>query len=486
MYSSSFVFYVVLTRILTQAEVGAVSLLLFSHAALQTIATLSMPIAVAKYVSERERGLSPPAEVVKAALKVLLCFTTPCIALLIVLSPSIASIMNYKEFSVPLAIAFATAYLLGYAQVSYSILWGIGGFREMLIASVGYVLVGKVLALVFASLGFGVLGVSVGFLIGSMLFFALGWIYACRLVLLKYGGEGPRFPVKTLLSYSLPLVFSSSIMIAQRWADVLVLYALTSDLSSTGIYYLSASSAWILSMVWNAVAIAAFPKISLEWARSNLDSLRQILSQTLRLMSFLAISAGFVGASLASLGMEIAYGRGYLAGASPLALLLVFSFIPAWNAILNYCLRALGKTATVLKAAIGGVAVELFSMVLLVKPFGMVGAAASRVLMTAALFTAYYLGVKRYVGIGVDRYRLGKIVAFATLVAIPVYAVDYALLAFDVYARLAADLVVVVAAGFLAGLLLKPLAREDSKLLLEISPSSAKPILSKVAPMISS
>ncbi len=485
-YVSSLVFYVVLTRVLTQGEVGAVSLLMFSITAVQTVATLSMPMAVAKYVSERNWGSSPPIEITKSALKVLAAFTTPLAILLIAASPAIAEAVDYSAYSLPLAIAIATACVLGYAQLSYAALWGVGIFREMLVAYMGYILVGKALALALAWMGFGVLGVSVGLFVGSFVFLTMGWFFAYRLVLRRLGGSAASFSVKTLLSYSLPLVFSASIMIAQRWADVLVLYALTDDLPSTGIYYLSSSSAWILSMVWNAVALAVFPRASLEWARGNIESLRRILSQTLRLTAFLTLSTGLVGASLASLGMELVYGSGYVAGGYPLALLLVFSIIPAWNSILNYCLRALGKTTAIFKAAVGGVAVELLSVVVLVGPLGMVGAAASRVLMTLTLFAAYYFVIRRYVKPSVDLARMARAFVFAILVAAPAYYVDSLVVAYDLATRFVVDFAAVLISASVAGVLVKPLAREDSDLLVEISPAYAKPVLVRVVPKISS
>jgi len=485
MYLSSLVFYVVLTRILTQDEVGAVSLLIFALTASQTLTTLSIPMAVAKYVSEREWGISPPIEVVKSALRIMAFFTTPCIAVLIALSPKVAEAMNYSSFSIPLAIVFVTAYVLGYAQISYSVLWGMGRFRQMLLAYLNYLLLGKMIALFLAWLGYGVLGVSLGLLIGGVLFLILGWIYACAIFQVDVEGSSP-FPARILLSYSLPLVLSASIMLAQKWVDVLVLYALTTSLPSTGIYYLSANSAWMLSMIWNAVAVAAFPRISLEWVRGNVKALEHILSQSLRLLAFLTISAGLIGASLAKLGVELVYGESYLPGAYPLALLLAFSTIPAWNSLLNYSLRALGKTTVIFRAALLAMVAELFSLAAFVEALGLVGAALARVLMTLTLFIVYYWAIREYVRPRIDVVCLARVAVFSVAVAVPAYCVDTALSSFNICLRFFVDLSVVLLASLIAGFLIKPLPREDFELLLEISPQSTKWLVKRIAPLISS
>jgi O-antigen/teichoic acid export membrane protein len=58
--------------------------------------------------------------------------------------------------------------------------------------------------------------------------------------------KASTFPLRTLLSYSLPLLGLNFIGIFQNWADIALLYAFTSNLSTTGIYYVVASSAGVL------------------------------------------------------------------------------------------------------------------------------------------------------------------------------------------------------------------------------------------------
>ena len=81
---------------------------------------------------------------------------------------------------------------------------------------------------------------------------------------------------------------------------------------------------------------------------------------------------------------------------------------------------------------------------------------------------------------------MARAFVFAILVAAPAYYVDSLVVAYDLATRFVVDFAAVLISASVAGVLVKPLAREDSDLLVEISPAYAKPVLVRVVPKISS
>jgi hypothetical protein len=63
------------------------------------------------------------------------------------------------------------------------------------------------------------------------------------------------------------ILISKALGLAQGWADITILYALTGRPAVTGIYYLASAGATLLAIFWVAISMVILPLMSSEEAR---------------------------------------------------------------------------------------------------------------------------------------------------------------------------------------------------------------------------
>src|SRR5712692_10642708 len=136
-YLTYFLFYVVIARVLTKGEVGAVSLLAATSAVFATITQLALPQAATRYISRHlgteERPMA--GSVAKTTLRLILLISVPTALAAIPFAPVINRLVfpSGEDFTLALAITFLAgvvidlyllygAYFLGagmYAEYAY-------------------------------------------------------------------------------------------------------------------------------------------------------------------------------------------------------------------------------------------------------------------------------------------------------------------------------------------------------------------------------
>jgi len=427
-YLAAFIFYIGVARFITQTEVGLWSILTASTAVFATLTLLGLPVATQKYVSESYgRGdLSSAASVSHLSFTIVALCTLPTLTAVLLLSPSLSTlILGGAEYAIPFMLILSASAILNFTTLYGADMLGLGMYLEVAIQNIALILISRALGLALAYRGYGLLGLASGWLIGALSCLILS-IYLMRKKLPK-PSKHLRDLYGTVFNYSYPVWILAIIGLAQSWADITILYALTGRPAITGIYYLASAGATLLAIFWIAISMVILPLISSEEARVGKQALPSIYNASSRLLNILILPIGASLAAISPTAIRIAYGPGYIEGAAPFALLTASAILPAYISINTSTLQAIAETKVLAKIGAVSAIVDIALVALLVKPFEANGAAIARTAMflTAFLLTQKALASKAQVKI--DLSHFAKTIALAAVVALPLAALDHAL-----------------------------------------------------------
>jgi O-antigen/teichoic acid export membrane protein len=478
-FAVGLLFYVVLARVVSKADVGFLSFMMLSMTAFNTLTLLALNSAVVKYMAEfvgaGKDGLA--AVVAGKAFRAVLFASVPAI----IVAFAVISVGNVFRLDAAHAyVVFGmvcTGFVINLTTYYGGVMFGLGMYFVVTVQNVLYTVLSQFLALLLAWLGFGLGGVAVGFLVGALVCLCYS-VVALRGRLVKPEGA---FSYGELFTYSWPLYANGLIGLWSGWVSLLFLQLVVGSLSLTGVYYLVTSGAGFLGILWSSVSSALFPAMSAQLGnRNDLSGFRQWLEGSLRVINVLVIPVSVALACVAPTALRIAYGAYYVQGALPFSMVISVAIFTAYSSIFGAVLMSSGETLQV--AYIGGFSALLGTVLapLLTKWLSITGAVLSTVSMTLGSFFLGYFFVRRVVDFGLDRYSINRSVLM-TLCSAPF------LLAADVWMRsvglnaayvAASDLVLFIALATANMILWKPFTLDDVQVMEKALPSGLRTLRS--------
>ncbi|MEM3833353.1 MAG: oligosaccharide flippase family protein [Thermoprotei archaeon] len=356
-----------------------------------------------------------------------------------------------------------------------ALMFGLGMYSTVMAQNVIFSCSSRVLGLLFAYLGHGLVGVSAGFLAGALLCLS----YSMSIVKGKLKEPYGVFPYGKLLSYSLPLYAYGLIGLGLTWADLLVLQLMAGSLPLTGVYYLVTASTNVLSVLWSPIASALFPAMSAHGSANSLG-LKEAVEQSLRVITALVMPISMALVSASATAIAIAYGEDYLPGALPFSLVAAVAVFAAYSSIFTTLLQSVGKTLEV--AYIGGLSMlsGISLALILVKYFNLIGVALGRILMTLTAFALSYRFARKIVNFTFDGYSIKRSL-MVTLCTAPILLGMDALMRVQhlqlVYTAIV-DVALFVTLGVASLLFWKPLTLSDVEVIEKAMPPSLGKVLS--------
>jgi O-antigen/teichoic acid export membrane protein len=423
-YASSFVYYVLLIRILNLSQIGEVSLLAAASAAFITITHLALPAAAARFMSASFGGkdASTPGAVARTSLRLTITIAAPVLLLSVLASPWIAvTVFRDSNATSFLVVAFASSFLLDLTALYGAYFLGLGRYADMVYQNILFHPLSRGLGLVLAYKGLGPLGIPLGWGIGAFAALILS-IY-----LLK--GKLPRsdnFPARTLLLFSLPLFASAIITLLQGWGDIALLQAILGQFGTTGAYYLVVSSVSFLSILWTPAAGALYPALSSSYASQGPTAVSKKLGVAIRLVNLTVLPAGTALAVTAPTALEAVYGPALLSGAIPFAILAITIIFSAQSLLLITTLEAIGKTKPILGIGLAATIIDLAAVVIGARPLGTTAGAIGRALLTIVMMVLAWWTLRRVLHVPLT-HGLSKALLVSVFSAVPVAIIDYAL-----------------------------------------------------------
>lgn len=472
-YAAYFLSYVVLTRILTQVEVGKIPLLNATLAVFGAVTSLSLQTAAAKFVSEYVgSGRTERArEVAFTAIKLVAAISIPSFFLLAFFSRQISVfVLGSTEDAALVNLVILSSLISDFGVVLVGVLWGMNLFGGMVASTLAGVLVGRALGVVLAWAGLGLVGFTLGWVIGASVTVAISATYA-RPYLRK---ESEHVPPRVLLAYSYPIVFSSLVALAQNWADVTILYGLTGSLTNTGVYYLGFAGASILSPIAGSLTSAVFPTLSARFGRDETQAFKEALRICQRILNILVLPVGVSFAAVAGTAVTVAYGSDYLNSTIPFAILTASAIIPAYQLLMATTLQAIGQTRPLIRISAAAAITEIVLTAALVPNLNVVGSTLGRLGMSVVALVITYGCVKGKWWPETEKTSLRKTILLSAVVGIVLFVFDASIARiFQVspFIRLLLDgiLFLILYVGGLATL--KPLSVEDFELLKAVLPA---------------
>jgi O-antigen/teichoic acid export membrane protein len=423
-YASSFVYYVLLIRILNLSQIGEVSLLAAASAAFTTITQLALPAAATRFISASIGGKdsSTAGSVARTSFRLTITIGAPTLLLSVLASPWIASTVfkdpNAASF---LIVAFASSFLLDLTALYGAYFLGLGRYADMAYQNILFHPLSRGLGLVLAYKGLGPLGIPAGWAIGAFAALVLS------IFLMK--GKLPKsdnFPARTLLVFSLPLFASALVTLLQGWGDIALLQAILSQFGTTGAYYLVVTSVSFLSILWTPAAGALYPALSSSYTSEGPTGVSEKLGVAMRLVNLTVLPTGTALAVIAPTALEAVYGPSLLAGAIPFAILAITIIFSAQSLLLITTLQAIGKTKPILGISVAATIIDLAAVGLGARPLGTTAGAIGRALLVIGMMTLAWWTLRRVLHVPITQ-GLSKALLVAIFTAAPLAIVDYAL-----------------------------------------------------------
>jgi O-antigen/teichoic acid export membrane protein len=423
-YASSFVYYVVLIRILSLSQIGEVSLLAAASAVFTTITQLALPIAATRFISSSIGGKDPSTAgaVQRTSLRLVITIAAPTLLLSVLASPWIATTVfkdpNATSF---LIVAFAASFLLDLTGLYGAYFLGLGRYASMAYQNILFHPLSRGLGLVLAYKGLGPLGIPAGWAIGALAALALS------IFLMK--GKLPKsdnFSARTLLVFSLPLFASALIALLQGWGDIALLQAILGQFGTTGAYYLVVTSVSFLSILWTPAAGALYPALSSSYTSEGPTGVSEKLGVAMRLVNLTVLPTGTALAVIAPTALEAVYGPSLLAGALPFAILAITIIFSAQSLLLITTLQAIGKTKPILSISLAATIIDLAAVGLGARPLGTTAGAIGRALLALGTMTLAWWTLRRVLHVPLT-HGLSKALLVAILTAATTAIADYSL-----------------------------------------------------------
>jgi len=423
-YASSFVYYVLLIRILNLSQIGQVSLLAAASAAFTTLTQLALPLAATRFISSSMGGKDPSTAgaVARTCLRLVVTIAVPTLLLSLLASPWIAStVFKDPNATTVLIVAFAASFLLDLTALYGAYFLGLGRYANMAYQNVLYHPLSRGFGLALAYEGLGPLGIPAGWGIGA----SAALLLSTFLLKGKLPSEN-SFPARTLLVFSLPLFASALVTLLQGWGDIALLQAILGQFGTTGAYYLVVASVSFLSILWTPAAGALYPALSSGYTNEGPIGVSEKLGVAMRLVNLTVLPAGTALAVIAPTALEAVYGPSLVAGAVPFAILAVTIIFSAHSLLLITTLQAIGKTKPILGIGLAATILDLAAVDFGARPLGTTAGAIGRALLAIGMMILAWWTLRRVLHVPITR-GLSKALLVAILTAAPLAVVDYGL-----------------------------------------------------------
>lgn len=420
------IFYMVLTKTntLSQADIGTLSVLTFLVSLFSLLTFVSLPTALVKYVSEfmDQNKKSKAMATQNTIIKTVVILSSIGLLIGIIFSGLISDyFLNGTEYVYLIIINFVFAFFSNLIGLVKSALNGVCLFGRMALLTIIFVVITRVLAIVFASFNLGVMGVIVGYAVGTIVSFSISIFFLRG----KIEKSDEKAPLKPLLAFSLPLTLSSIAGLVLNWADIIIITSLIRDLSLTGVYSIAINSAGALKVLYLSLTSTILPVLSAQQGIKDFKKVTNTIKTTSRYLLYLMLPSCIGLAIIAPRVLSFFYGPSYVEGAIPLAIVAITTIITALTAILSLTMTAIGKTSTHLKIKVTISILTLLSLIIFVPFFEIIGAAVSRLVIQviAIILTAKLL--QRDLKISFDKEAIWKSSLSTGLMVLILFTVEF-------------------------------------------------------------
>ena len=474
------IFYIIVTRTgaLTQTDIGILSILDFIATTFCLFTVLALPTALTKFASEN-LGKNQPEEaaaIQRTITRTVIILSLAGFSIATLFSGVLSQYLLGEGAYAPLIILISGyALLLNLITLYNSGLQALRLFGKMATVTIVSIVSGKIIAIILTLLRLNVTGVLIGQISGSL----IALTAAVSFIRGRFPNPHNNANLKPLLHFSFPLFLGSSIFLILNWADIVVVFFITSNPALVGIYSIVIKSIGILSIIWFPIMTTIFPVLSAQYGLQKPENISNVLKAASRYLAYAIFPACLGLASIAPTALTFFYGPNYTSGAAPLVILSIATIILSTYYLFSITLTAIGKTKNVLKINAISAVSSIMLLLVMVPPLEATGAALAR-LIVPGISLALAAGVlQKEIKVRLDKEAIWKS-ALASMAFVPFLAILERTISTKISIIQVLTLEFLVAAcTYLASLyLLKALNNQDFELLRQAFPKSLAKYLS--------
>jgi O-antigen/teichoic acid export membrane protein len=376
-----------LARLIGPSGKGDYYLVTFLPPTLMVLGQLGLPQAIG-FFSARARTR------VRTTLVLALGIAIPMLAVVFALLPVIQSAVFHGLDATMIVVPLLCLPLILNATFTTGVVVGRQAARWLAIVYPATSAAATVLIVVLAGvLGLGVWGAILAYVATSIIQF-LGFLFAAVRVSRTVPSPG-TVRIRELFRYGLPYYPGSLTSFFSYRADVYLLALLLADPAAPlGYYSLSVSFAELVFFLPNAVAAFFFPHVA---GGNPEDSARQVpLVSRVTLLVTAATGLALIPASFIAIHWLLPAFEQSLA---PLYILLPGVVAISVSKVLAGYLSGLGRTGTTSVVSIAAFALNILINIILIPPYGILGAAAASLISYTASSIAYSVLSARLAGV---------------------------------------------------------------------------------------
>ncbi len=454
----------VIARWLGAGDYGLINLGFAAMSIATTLALVGLPSGIKRYISYY-KGQEDPFRIkgtilsglmisfpLSLVLTVLVFFNAEWISVHVFREPELISVLTIFAMAIPFMVVARNFVLatIGFQDLRYRVYVN-DMFQNIF----------KLIAIVILlSLGFGVIGV------------AIGWVLAiiCMPFLAFYFLEKRVFPIlkskvraiytrRELLMFSVPLIFVGIAAMVTSWTDTLMLgYFATAE--DVGVYNAAFPTARLLSVFLTSFGAIFMPVISELYSRNALDDLRDTYSAVTKWIFALIIPVFLLMVLFSDWILDLMFGEEFVRGATALSILAFGYLVVCVVGPTGQVLQAYGRTRVLMGMSFFGAGINVVLNYVLIPIYGVNGAAVATGASLAAMNVFHLVVVYRIAGLQPFRRTYLKPLTASVLAVSVVYAVTRYVVGVSLIALVGMFLVFIVLYFFLL-LAMKSFERED-------------------------
>jgi len=384
-----------------------------------TFASLALPTAVTRFIAEHigKGDQDSAAGVFKRALKFGLVTGLAASSLCYGLSSSLSTFLFGDDSHAFLFKLLSFNVFLGiFSSFLWSTLQGLQRFREYALIGTANSLLKNTLAVAFLALGYGIWGILLGWLVSDL----TAMLLALHATLPSLSKHNANHPLKPLLQYSLPLYGTDLLNYLSNSIDRYLILLLAGTFA-LGIYSPSISAASTVGIVTGSISGALFPVLSEIHGRFDEKAVSEASLRASRYIFLIFTPLAMGLAASAHPVISLFVGDRYLPAALPMAIIAVTMALTSGGVVVGDALLSLGLTRIFLLASIAAIITDVFVSLLLIAPYGSLGAAIARASLTGVLFFIPFHFLRRTnVGHHLDKEAFLKSLASSSVMAVVV------------------------------------------------------------------
>ena len=467
-FAIGLIFYAVIAKILTQADLGVISTLTFFYATFTVIAPFALHVSGTKYISEflGKNELDKAADVGSTVIKLILRLSIVFLTFFSIISFFLSTFYQSSNALVFLIITFVASFIATIRITYLAQLQGLQLFDKHAISSTFSIIISRLASLFLIILGAGLLGFALGILLGETVGLALTFFY-CHGSLPKSKG---KYDSKLLFKFSFPVYMMMIVIVLSEWVDRILFLGVSSDLKALGIYELAIRGVGVLTIVWATIDVVILPVFSETFGRIGETALTPLLKKAIRYLAFMFFPAALGLASISKTVMLLLFGLAYAEGSLPLMILSISSIFTAFSTVMGSTLKSIGETSVFVKISIISIVVDSFLVITLVPLYGILGAIIGKVASALTSFVYVSLELKSKIRLEIDKDGFWKGVSASILIAIMLRLFESYLYSFNSALTFIFEIVLGILCYFFVLTLLKALKKEDFQILRRIMP----------------